>query len=306
MNKFHIGYIGLGKMGSNMVERLCETGHTVSAYDPNESARATLENIPNATAYKSYQEVIDSLPAGQKTIWIMVPSSVTGQVINDIGELLNKSDLIIDGGNTNYQQTLEHAKSTHEKEIEFMDVGVSGGPAGARSGACMMIGGKEDYFKKLEPLFVDLCVLDGYAYMGKSGSGHFVKMIHNGIEYGMMQSIAEGFNLLKQSDFNLDLTVVADVYGHGSVISSSLIDWLHKGFQTYGEDLKEVSGQVSHSGEGEWTVKYAKEINQPVPIIAKSLQFRKDSTGNPSYIGKVVSTLRNMFGGHTVIINSDE
>ena len=305
--KLHLGYIGLGKMGSNMVERLCETGHTVSAYDPIESARVRLDNVPNATAYDSYKAMVDSLPKNsQNIVWVMVPSKVNSQVINKVADLLGPDDLMIDGGNTNFNQTLEHAKLLSDKDIKFMDVGVSGGPTGARSGACMMVGGDKENFDKLEQLFIDLCVPDGYGYMGQAGAGHFVKMVHNGIEYGMMQAIGEGFALLHDSQYDLDLTKVAHVYGHGSVISSSLIDWLYRGYQTYGQDLEQVSGEVAHSGEGQWTVEYAKEVDVFVDNIAQSLQFRIDSAGNPSYTGKVVSTLRNQFGGHEVSVDRNE
>ena len=288
-------------MGSNMVERLCEKKHKISAYDINELARERIHNITGATACSDYRSLINSLPNDEpRVIWLMVPSFTVVDLVNNLIPLLNKGDIIIDGGNTNFNHSIETANKLRKYEIEFVDVGVSGGPAGARSGACMMIGGNKEVFQEIEPLFMDLCVSDGYAHVGPIGSGHFVKMVHNGIEYGMMQSIAEGFNVMKQSDFNLDLTKVAKVYGHGSVISSALMDWLYDGYKKFGEDLETISGEVSHSGEGEWTVEYAKSINQPVEIIDKSLQFRKDSTGNPSYTGKVVSMLRNMFGGHEV------
>ena len=303
---FHIGYIGLGKMGSNMVERLCEMGHIVSAYDPAQAARDRLANIDNATAYDNYQAMIETLPAKNRIIWVMVPSSVTTEVITTLSELANTDDVIIDGGNTNYQHTLEHHKLLLKRQINFIDVGVSGGPTGARTGACMMIGGDKDIFDRIKKLFIDLTVSDGYEYVGPVGSGHFVKMIHNGIEYGMMQAIAEGFNLLHKADFDIDLSKVAKVYNHGSVIQSALINWLYQGYQKHGQNLESIKGSVDHSGEGQWTVDFAKRINQPAEIIERSLEFRKKSTNNPSYTGQVLSTLRNEFGGHHAIIKTDD
>jgi 6-phosphogluconate dehydrogenase len=305
VDKLHLGYVGLGKMGSNMVERLCERGYVVSAYDPDPAARARVINIANTTAYDSYTAMINSIEGSNKTIWIMVPSIVTTQVIKALAKLLSAGDLIIDGGNTNFNQTLQHHQLLTNEGLRFVDVGVSGGPTGARTGACMMVGADIDTFNEIKDLFINLCVPDGYGHVGPVGSGHFVKMIHNGIEYGMMQAIAEGFNLMHHSDFKLDLTRVAHVYGNGSVISSSLIDWLYQGYQRYGEELENVSGAVAHSGEGQWTVEYADQIGEPAEIIKGSLTFRKKSASNPSYTGRILSMLRNQFGGHDVGVTDD-
>jgi 6-phosphogluconate dehydrogenase len=181
-----------------------------------------------------------------------------------------------------------------------MDVGVSGGPAGARHGACMMIGGERELFNELETLFKDLSVEGGYGYMGRPGAGHFVKMVHNGIEYGMMQAIGEGFEVMKKSEFEIDLLEVTKVYNHGSVIESRLVGWLQSAYEKFGADLKGISGEVSHSGEGQWTVEAAERLGMPVENIKQSLDFRINSTGNPTYTGQVVSALRNQFGGHDV------
>lgn len=302
----HIGYIGLGKMGSNMVERLSERGYAISAYDPIEDARQKVSAINNVVVFSDVSKMIDSLPKDKKIIWLMIPSNKVSMALDQILPLLSVGDTIIDGGNTFYKNTLAHSKKFDMTGVEFIDVGVSGGPAGARSGACMMIGGKLSKFEELENLFIALCVIDGYAHVGPTGSGHFVKMIHNGIEYGMMQSIGEGFNLLKQANedpglqFNFDLEKIAKVYNHGSVITSSLIEWTHQVFKVEGQHLDNISGEISHSGEGEWTVDYAESQDQPVPIIKGALEFRVQSIGNPSFIGKVVSALRNQFGGHSV------
>ncbi|MSR76594.1 MAG: 6-phosphogluconate dehydrogenase (decarboxylating), partial [Candidatus Ryanbacteria bacterium] len=180
----------------------------------------------------------------------------------------------------------------------FLDIGTSGGPAGARNGASLMIGGTREAFDRLEGLFQDLAVGGGYIYAGGAGAGHFIKMVHNGIEYGMMQALAEGFAILKASDYKLDLSEVAAVYNHGSVIESRLTGWLQDALEIYGDDLSEISGSVAHTGEGMWTVDAARELNIKAKVIEDALQFRIESEKNPSYTGKILSALRNRFGGH--------
>ncbi len=231
----------------------------------------------------------------------MVSWQAVDTILEQLIPHLNEKDLIIDGGNSPYFETVRRAKMLAEKNIPFMDIGTSGGPGGARNGACLMIGGDREVFEKHKSLFADLSKTDAFGYFGKHGAGHFVKMVHNGIEYGMMQSIGEGFELMKKSNFELDLSEITRVYNNGSVIESRLVGWLADAYKKYGEELDGVSGEVSHSGEGEWTVKAAQEMNVPVQVIKDSLDFRKNSTGNPSYTGKVVSALRNMFGGHDVV-----
>jgi len=301
-----IGYIGLGKMGMGMVKLLLEKGHEVVATDPNEDARKEAE-AAGAQTVINLNEFKEKLP-GEKFIWIMVPHQIVDTVLNDLGEVLTTGDVIMDGGNSNYNETVRRGAELKKKGFVFMDVGTSGGPSGARNGACMMIGGDRNKFEKYEQLFKDLSVKGGYGYMGETGAGHYVKMVHNGIEYGMMQAIGEGFEILKSSKFNLNLTDVTKIYNNGSVIESRLIGWLQKAYEEEGEDLNAISGEVSHSGEGQWTVEEAKNCRVdditfkqiPVPIIEGSLQFRVNSTGNPSYTGQVVSALRNQFGGHLV------
>jgi len=293
-----IGYIGLGKMGSAMVQRLLEKGHAVVATDPNESARATVKK-EGATTVAAAADVIAQLEI-PRTVWIMVPHAVVDQVLDEITPLLSVGDTVIDGGNSPYTESMRRGEDLGKKDIHFLDIGVSGGPCGARTGACMMAGGDKEVYDRYEPLLADLCVENGFGYMGKTGTGHFVKMVHNGIEYGMMQAIAEGFAVMKEKDFNLDLENVAHVYGHGSVITSRLVSWLHNAYKEEGRDLDAISGEVSHSGEGLWTVEAAKELGVDVKIIEESLKFREASQGNPSYTGKVVSALRNQFGGHSV------
>ncbi|MDG1021657.1 MAG: decarboxylating 6-phosphogluconate dehydrogenase [Emcibacteraceae bacterium] len=301
-----IGYIGLGKMGLGMVKLLLENGHEVVATDPNEAARkeaeaAGAETVENLSDF-------DTKLSGEKFIWIMVPHNIVDDVLSDLSSILNPGDVIMDGGNSNYQETVRRGQELKSKGLVFMDVGVSGGPSGARNGACMMIGGAREKFDKYEQLFKDLCIEGGYAYMGETGAGHYVKMVHNGIEYGMMQAIGEGFEILKESRFDLDLQEVSRIYNTGSVIESRLVGWLENAYKEEGVELTAISGEVSHSGEGQWTVAEAKNCvgkdgsskNIPAPVIEASFQFRLGSTGNPSYTGQVVSALRNQFGGHSV------
>lgn len=301
-----IGYIGLGKMGLGMVKLLLENGHEVVATDPNEAARkeaeaAGAETVDNLSDFETKL-------SGEKFIWIMVPHNIVDDVLSDLSSILNPGDVIMDGGNSNYQETVRRGQELKSKGLVFMDVGVSGGPSGARNGACMMIGGAREKFDKYEQLFKDLCIEGGYAYMGETGAGHYVKMVHNGIEYGMMQAIGEGFEILKESRFDLDLQEVSRIYNTGSVIKSRLVGWLENAYKEEGVELTAISGEVSHSGEGQWTVAEAKNCvgkdgsskNIPAPVIEASFQFRLDLTGNPSYTGQVVSALRNQFGGHSV------
>jgi 6-phosphogluconate dehydrogenase len=195
---------------------------------------------------------------------------------------------------------MRRSQELHHKGIEYLDAGISGGPSGARNGACIMVGGKKSAFRKQKNLFRDLACRGGYAYMGKSGAGHFVKMVHNGIEYGMMQAIAEGFTLMKAAPFDLQLTEIAELYNHKSVIESRLVGWLKKAFEQYGEDLHDISGTVAHRGEGAWTVEAAKDLKIPLPIIEGALNYRIQSQHEPNYTGKILSLMRNQFGGHEV------
>ncbi len=297
MNK-KIGYIGLGKMGKGMVLRLLENDWSVVAYNRSQESVKEVESA-GALGAESIKEVVEKLEA-PRLVWLMVPHQAVDSVLEEVVPLLEEGDIVIDGGNSNYKQSVRRAQELKEKDIKFLDAGVSGGPAGARGGACVMVGGEKELFGYYEELFKDISAPDAYAYMGSVGAGHFVKMVHNGIEYGMMQAIGEGFEILKKSDFGLDLKEVAKIYNNKSVIESRLTGWLQKGFEEYGEDLKEISGKVSASGEGLWTVEAAKELDVSVPIIEGSLKFREQSQGNPSYTGQVVSALRNQFGGHEV------
>ncbi len=293
-----IGYIGLGKMGNNMAGRLLLKGHEVVAFDVNEEARKEAEKS-GARVVSSVEELIVNLEP-PRVVWLMVPHAAVEEVLGQIAERLADRDTVIDGGNSPYRESMRRANALESVGVNFVDVGVSGGPGGARDGACIMVGGDKEDFDNLEPLFRDLAVPDGYGYMGTHGAGHFVKMVHNGIEYGMMQAIAEGFSLMKKSEFNLDLKQITDLYNHGSVVESRLIGWLKDAFVEFGQDMKGVSGTVGASGEGAWTVEAARDLGIPLTVIKDALKFRAKSKDNPIYTGKLLSAMRNQFGGHEV------
>jgi 6-phosphogluconate dehydrogenase len=232
----------------------------------------------------------------------MVPSGKpVDATIGGLLKYLAKGDVVIDGGNSFYENSLRRGKKLKTKGIHFLDVGVSGGPKTVRDGKpALMIGGEKAVFQKMKPLFDDLTRKESFGYMGKSGAGHFVKMMHNGIEYGIMQALAEGFTVMKKAPFGLDLTEVARVYNNGSVIESRLTGWMESGLKKYGPKLQEAAGSVKHTGEGEWTVKTAKKLRVPIPVIKASFDFRVQSAKKPSYTGKILMTLRNQFGGHRI------
>lgn len=296
--KLKIAYIGLGKMGLNMVERMIEKGYEVSAFDVNEEARKKAGEA-GALIFDSIEKLVRQ-EESPRLVWVMVPHKFVDDVLEKVKPILQKGDTVIDGGNSPYKESIRRAKELRGSGVNFLDVGVSGGPSGARNGASLMVGGEKKDYEKYEELFKDLSVPEGYGHMGDHGAGHFVKMVHNGIEYGMMQAIAEGFAIMKKSPLNLNLTKIAEVYNKGTVIESRLINWLGNAYREEGEDLKEISGKISHSGEGLWTVEASKELGVPAPVIEDSLNFRIESQENPSYTGQIVSALRNQFGGHEV------
>lgn len=296
--KKEIGYIGLGKMGKGMVSSLLEKGWQVVAFNRTPTSTEEIAQEGATPAY-TLAEVASKLTS-PRLLWLMVPHQAVDSVLAELVPLLSEGDTVIDGGNSFYKNSMRHASELAQKGIHFLDAGTSGGPGGAREGACTMIGGEKEIFDRYEELFKDISVKAGYAYFGKAGAGHFVKMVHNGIEYGMMQAIGEGFEVMKKSPFDLDLERVANLYNHQSVIESRLIGWAESAFKEYGAELEVISGKVSASGEGLWTVETAKELAVSVPIIEGSLKFREESQVNPSYTGQVVSALRNQFGGHSV------
>ncbi len=297
--------VGLGKMGANMARRMMDQGWRVVGYNRSPDATQELAKEGLVPA-RSLQQVVKALPK-QKIVWLMVPA---GDPVDEVlfgkeglVKYLNRGDTVVDGGNSFYIDTSARAKKLTKYGIRFLDCGTSGGPSGARHGACLMVGGKRQDFETTEKLFLDFAVADGVQFFEGAGAGHFVKMVHNGIEYGMMQAIAEGFAILKKAKFRLDLTRVSDVYNHGSVIESRLVGWLKEAFELYGEDLGPISGVVRQSGEGTWTVKTAHEMKVANKVIEAALLFRNHSGKNPSYTGQIVSALRGQFGGHPVLKN---
>ncbi|MCA9380984.1 decarboxylating 6-phosphogluconate dehydrogenase [Candidatus Dojkabacteria bacterium] len=300
--KKQIGIIGLGKMGANIARNFKNKGWEVVAYNRTASVTKEIEKEGIIGAY-SYEEIASKLE-GPRVVWVMVPSNdpATEVLVSDSGILphLSEGDYLIDAGNSYFKNTKQRATQIETKGVHFVDCGVSGGPEGALNGACCMVGGKKEDFEYLEEAFRDVSSPEAYEFFEGHAAGHFVKMVHNGIEYGMMQSIAEGFDVMKHSEFNLSLKSIARVYGKQSVISSRLIDWALKGFEEYGEDLESISGSASHSGEGEWTVQTAKELDIPIKVIEDSLQARINSQATPSFQGKIISMLRNIFGGHSI------
>ncbi len=297
-----IGYIGFGKMGLNQALRLKEQGIEIVGFNRSEDGKikAREAGIEVKNSIKEMCENLGVSSLSSRIIWIMVSHQGVDEVLKELYQNLNRGDIIIEGGNSFYKESIRRAKEAEGLGFEFLDAGVSGGPSGARNGACIMVGGKKEIFEKCEEIFKKASAPNAYKYFGISGAGHFVKMVHNGIEYGMMQAIGEGFEVLKKSEFNLNLKEVSEIYQNKSVVESRLVGWLHDGFEKFGEELVGISGEVSHSGEGEWTVNTARELNVPVRVIEDSLEFRINSTGNPSFTGKVLSTMRTMFGGHEV------
>jgi 6-phosphogluconate dehydrogenase len=294
-----IGFIGLGRMGGNMVRRLLRDGHEVVAY--NRSPEKTQEiATEGADPSFSIKELVSKLEA-PRFVWIMVPAGdATEAQIRELVEDLSPGDTIIDGGNTNFHDDVRRHAMLAEKGLKYIDAGVSGGIWGLANGFCLMVGGDRDAVAPLEPVFTSLAPENGYLHTGAPGSGHYVKMIHNGIEYGMMQAYAEGFEILHASDYKLDLGAVADLWMHGSVVRSWLLELAGRAFKAQGQDLEHLKGWVADSGEGRWTVQEAIDHDVPAPVITLSLLTRFRSRQDDSYGAKVLAALRNEFGGHAV------
>ena len=294
-----LAMIGLGRMGGNMSERLVRGGHEVVAFD---RKPATVERYASLGAIpaSSLAEVTSKLKS-PRIVWIMVPA---GKPVDDtIAALLpalSKGDVIIDGGNSNFHDSMRRAAELEAKGIYFVDSGTSGGIWGLANGYCLMIGAASEAFALCEPIFKTLAPVDGYAHMGPPGAGHYVKMIHNGIEYGMLQAYAEGYEILHASkDFKLDLHRIAGVWNHGSVVRSWLNELAEKAFEKDGE-ISDLRGYVEDSGEGRWTVQEAIDLDVPAPVITLSLLTRLRSRQPDSFSAKVIAALRNEFGGHAV------
>jgi 6-phosphogluconate dehydrogenase len=294
-----IGFVGLGRMGANMVERLTKAGHDIVAFDLNESARTSVA-AKGATVVEALADVIPALTPS-RVVWVMVPAGrPTQETVELLAQNLDEGDIVIDGGNSNYNQTRARAALLKEKGIHFLDAGTSGGVWGLTVGYCLMIGGEADAFKVAEPLFQALAPKEGYLHVGPSGSGHFVKMIHNGIEYAMLQAYAEGFEILNaKKEFDLDLKAVSHLWNQGSVIRSWLLE-LAEGAFDKDPKLAGIRGYVEDSGEGRWTVEESIQLSVPAPVIALSLLERFRSRQDESFSAKVIAALRNEFGGHAV------
>ena len=293
--------IGLGKMGLNLVKNAADNGHEVVAFDLNadfvKEADAYSDLVSPAT---DMDDMLAQLPS-PKVVWVMVPAGVpTNSTIDTLIEKLEAGDIIIDGGNSNYKDNLEQNKRTTAAGIKFFDAGTSGGMSGARNGGNFMIGGDDaEAWKVLEPLFKSIALEDGYLYTGRLGSGHYLKMVHNGIEYGMMQAIAEGFEVLEASQFDYDYEAVAKLWNHGSVVRSWLMELAEEQFAK-DPKLSAISGRMHSSGEGKWTIEESLDLEVPAPVIALSLMMRYRSLQEDTFTGKVVSALRNGFGGHAM------
>jgi 6-phosphogluconate dehydrogenase len=293
-----IGVIGLGKMGFNLSLNLHRNFFQVLAYDINEETRGKLAQSGVST-YNSLKELAGA-QTERKIVWLMVPSGkIVDDTIASLASLLSKGDIIIDGGNSNYKDSVRRFKSLGEKGIDFLDCGTSGGVSGALNGVCAMVGGKKEVFNYCESVFKAISVPDGYLYCGDSGSGHFVKMIHNGIEYGMMQAMAEGFELMHHSEYDFDNQAVAKLWNNGSVIRSWLMELAQDAFSK-DDKLSKIKGVMHSSGEGKWMLETALEKSVATPVVALSLLMRYRSQQEDTFSGKVVAALRNEFGGHAV------
>ena len=294
-----LGFIGLGRMGKNMVLHLLEKNHEVVAFD---SAIEPIKEVEKkgAIAANSIQELMQKL-SSPKIVWIMVPAGEpVDEVIAQLLPFLQKEDIVIDGGNSFFEDSIRRAKQLEAKAIHFLDIGTSGGIEGARHVASMMIGGNKQAFKKIEPIIKHMCVENGYGYMGESGSGHFVKMVHNGIEYGMMSALGEGMQALKSHEqkFSLNLDQAVKAYAHGSIIEGKLSSWLWNSFQQEGY-LEEISCIVP-KGETEEEMKKLSKLSE-MPILEESIAMRERTREKEFFAGKIIAALRNQFGGHKVI-----
>jgi 6-phosphogluconate dehydrogenase len=284
-----LAMIGLGRMGSGMTARLERHGHTVQTYDPRVDSTAG-----------SLEELVSQLEP-PRVLWLMVPSGeITRETFEQVLELVDPDDVIVDGGNSNWKDSQARHGQGQERGVHFVDVGVSGGIWGLEVGFCLMAGGDEEPVSRLASVFEALAPEDGWAHVGEPGAGHFTKMIHNGIEYGLMQAYAEGFEIMHRSEFSLDLTEIAGIWRYGSVVRSWLLELLHEALEEHGERLEDIAPYVEDSGEGRWTIDAAIAENVPAPVIAAALFARFSSRQDYSFAAKVAAALRNQFGGHAI------
>jgi 6-phosphogluconate dehydrogenase len=300
-----IAIVGLGRMGMNMARRLLKGGHEVVAY--NRTSEKTDQIVKEgATGAYALSEVVEKL-SPPRVVWIMLPAgSIVDDHISQFKEILSRRDIVVDGGNTYYKDDIRRAEVLAEKGVEFMDAGVSGGIWGLEVGYCLMVGGKKAAFKRLEPIFKTLAPDEGYLHCGDVGAGHFVKMVHNGIEYGMMQAYGEGFEILEASPYakSINHAEVAHLWNQGSVVRSWLLELAEAAFRQNGK-LSDIQGVVADSGEGRWTVEQAIETGVSAPVIALSLMRRFRSQKKDNFSDKVVAALRREFGGHAVVSAKD-
>ena len=294
-----LGLIGIGKMGYNLAQNIMDKGFELSVYDVvPENMQGLAEKGARITA--GIEELAASLEE-PRVVYMMVPS---GQPVEDtltaLKKVLKKGDIVIDGGNSHYTETVRRGRELEALGIHYIDCGTSGGKDGALHGVCVMVGGAQAAYAHCRQLFESISVPDGCLYTGPTGSGHYCKMVHNGIEYGMMQAMAEGFEILERSDFDYDMEKVAKVWNHGSVVRSWLMELAQKAFHEQGSDLAELSGRMHSTGEGKWTLDEALSKQIAAPVIALSLMMRYRSLTEDTFSGKVVAALRNQFGGHAM------
>ncbi len=284
-----LGMVGLGRMGSGMTGRLQQDGHDVKTYDPKVESTAS-----------SLEELASQLEA-PRAVWLMIPAGkITEDAFQELLGILEPGDTIVDGGNSNFRDSQRRHADAAERKVHFVDSGVSGGIWGIKVGFCLMVGGDDEPVQRLEPIFKSLAPPDGYSHVGPSGAGHFVKMVHNGIEYGLMQAYGEGFEIMHASEFDLDLHEIAGIWRYGSVVRSWLLELLYAAFEQDGKDLEKIEGYVEDSGEGRWTILEAINESVPAPAISAALYARFASRQDESFAAKVAAALRNQFGGHAV------
>jgi 6-phosphogluconate dehydrogenase len=295
-----IGFVGLGKMGGNMVHRIRrDSDHEVVAFDFNADAVAAAESH-GASGASSLEELVGQLQA-PRVVWVMVPAGdPTEQTVQQLAGLVEAGDVIVDGGNTNWHDDVRRAEALSGQGIHYVDVGTSGGVWGLEVGYCMMVGGPDEGVQRLAPVLDVLAPPEGWRHFGSPGAGHFVKMVHNGVEYGLMQAYAEGFELMHKAPFDISLQEVAGLWNRGSVVRSWLCELAERAFAEEGNDLADIGGHVADSGEGRWTVVDAIDHDVPTPVITSALYARFYSRGNGDFSHRVLAALRNQFGGHAV------